>query len=121
MEKSKNSELQGAKNAAVERNSEGFSNKIKFPLWLYPETMEEVNCTFTDDNCSLHIQSQANLNYPEAPLNALSPILKKRSTFGMNADTDNRTATLQICILLSDRLNFFVNKFTHKGEILPCR
>ena len=51
MEKSKNSELQGAKNAAVERNSEGFSNKIKFPLWLYPETMEEVNCTFIDDNC----------------------------------------------------------------------
>ena len=51
MEKSKNSELQGAKNSTVERNSEGFSNKIKFPLWLYPETMEEVNGTFLDDNC----------------------------------------------------------------------
>ena len=52
MEKSKNSELKSPKNKAVERNSEGFLNKIKFPLWLYPETMEDVNCRFTEDNCS---------------------------------------------------------------------
>ena len=52
MEKSKNSELKSPKNKAVERNAEGFSNKIKFPLWLYPETMEEINCRFTEDNCS---------------------------------------------------------------------
>lgn len=52
MGKFKNSELQGVKNTAVERNSEGFSNKIKFPLWLYPDTMEEVNCHFTEDNCN---------------------------------------------------------------------
>ena len=52
MEKFKNSALQSPKNATVEQNTEGFSNKIKFHLWLYPETMEEVNCRFTEDNCS---------------------------------------------------------------------
>ncbi|MDE7398088.1 MAG: hypothetical protein K2N06_01030 [Oscillospiraceae bacterium] len=51
MEKSKNSELQSPKNPTVKGNSEGFSNKIKFPLWLYPKTMEEVNYRFTEDNC----------------------------------------------------------------------
>ena len=51
MVKRERSGLQTSKNAAVERNAEGFSNKIKFPLWLYPETMEEVNCRFTEDNC----------------------------------------------------------------------
>ena len=51
MEKSTNSELQAPKNTAVEGNGEGFSNKIKFPLWLYPKTMNEVNSRFADDNC----------------------------------------------------------------------
>lgn len=52
MEKSKNSELQTPKNTAVEGNSEGFSNKIKFHLWLYPKTMDDVNSCFAEDNCS---------------------------------------------------------------------
>ena len=52
MGNSKNSGLQPTKNKTVEGNSEGFSNKIKFPLWLYPQTMDEVNCRFADDNCS---------------------------------------------------------------------
>ena len=51
MEKSKNSELYTQKNTSVEGNPEGFSNKIKFPLWLYPKTMEEVNYRFESDNC----------------------------------------------------------------------
>jgi len=51
MADSKKSELQSPKNTTVEGNSEGFSNKIKFPLWLYPKTMEEVNCRFEGDNC----------------------------------------------------------------------
>lgn len=77
MEKSKNSELQTPKKAAVEPNAEGFSNKIKFPLWLYPETMEEVNCRFTEDNCNSrsefiekaimfyigYLKSEGNVNY----------------------------------------------------------
>ncbi len=52
MDKSKKSELQTPKNTTVEGNAEGFSNKIKFPLWLYPKTMEEVNYRFVEDNCS---------------------------------------------------------------------
>ena len=52
MTESRNSELQNPKNPAVKGNSEGFSNKIKFPLWLYPKTMEEVNIRFAEDNCS---------------------------------------------------------------------
>ena len=52
MDKPKNSGLQSSKNTAGERNSEGFSNKIKFPLWLYPKTMEEVNYRFAEDNCA---------------------------------------------------------------------
>lgn len=51
MDKSKNSELRTPKNTAVEGKAEGFSNKIKFPLWLYPKTMEEVNYRFESDNC----------------------------------------------------------------------
>lgn len=51
MDKSKNSELHTPKNTTVEGNVEGFSNKIKFPLWLYPKTMEEVNYRFAEDNC----------------------------------------------------------------------
>ena len=51
MGKSKKSELQSPKNTAVEGNAEGFSNKIKFPLWLYPKTMDEVNYRFESDNC----------------------------------------------------------------------
>lgn len=50
MGKSKNSELQSLKNKAVEGNSEGFSTKIMFPLWLYPKTMEEINHRFESDN-----------------------------------------------------------------------
>lgn len=52
MDKPKNSGLQSSKNTAVEGNAEGFSNKIKFPLWLYPKTMEEVNYRFAEDNCA---------------------------------------------------------------------
>lgn len=52
MAETKNSGLQTPKNTAVEGNAEGFSNKIKFPLWLYPKTMEEVNYRFVEDNCS---------------------------------------------------------------------
>ena len=52
MDKSKNSELHTPKNTTVEGNAEGFSNKIKFPLWIYPRTMVEVNYRFAEDNCS---------------------------------------------------------------------
>ncbi len=52
MAESNKSELQNPKKLTVKGNSEGFSNKIKFPLWLYPKTMEEVNYRFTEDNCS---------------------------------------------------------------------
>lgn len=52
MTESKNSELQNSKNPTVKGNSEGFSNKIKFPLWIYPKTMEEVNSRFAENNCS---------------------------------------------------------------------
>lgn len=52
MAESKNSGLRAPKNTTVEENAEGFSNKIKFPLWLYPKTMEEVNYRFAEDNCA---------------------------------------------------------------------
>ena len=52
MADSKNSELQNSKNPTVKGNSEGFSNKLKFPLWLYPKTMDEVKYRFAEDNCS---------------------------------------------------------------------
>ncbi len=51
MADSKKSELQSPKNTTVKGNDEGFSNKIKFHLWLYPKTMEEVNYRFEGDNC----------------------------------------------------------------------
>ena len=51
MDKSKKSVSDNTNNTTVEGNSEGFSNKIKFPLWLYPKTMEEVNYRFAEDNC----------------------------------------------------------------------
>lgn len=77
MDKSRNSGLCNPKNTAVEGNSEGFSNKIKFPLWLYPRTMEEVNLRFSDDNCASrsefiekainfyvgYLKAEGNINY----------------------------------------------------------
>lgn len=29
----------------------GFENKTKFPLWIYPQTMNEVKKHFKNDNC----------------------------------------------------------------------
>lgn len=52
MADSKKSELQSPKNTTVKGNDQGFSNKIKFHLWLYPKTMEEVNYRFAEDNCA---------------------------------------------------------------------
>lgn len=55
MEKSKNSELQDRKNSSTKEKSEelciSFANKIKFPLWLLPATMESVDELYTGDNC----------------------------------------------------------------------
>lgn len=55
MEKSKNSELQDIKNSSTKEKSEelciSFANKIKFPLWLLPATMESVDELYTGDNC----------------------------------------------------------------------
>lgn len=55
MEKSKKSELQDGKNSSTKEKSEesciSFANKIKFPLWLLPATMESVDELYTDDNC----------------------------------------------------------------------
>lgn len=51
MDKFKKSGSDNTKNTTAEGNVEGFSNKIKFPLWLYPKTMEEVNYRFESDNC----------------------------------------------------------------------
>lgn len=28
-----------------------FDNKIKFPLWIYPQTIEDVRTHYTHDNC----------------------------------------------------------------------
>ena len=28
-----------------------FDNKIKFPLWVYPQTMKDVEQHFRNDNC----------------------------------------------------------------------
>ncbi|MBP1564099.1 MAG: hypothetical protein J6C38_10360 [Oscillospiraceae bacterium] len=77
MGKQKNSELQTSKNAIVKGNSEGFQNKIKFPLWVYPATMKEVNLRFAEDNCASrsefiekainfyvgYLKSEDNVNY----------------------------------------------------------
>ena len=52
MGKSKNSELQSSKSTTVKENTEGFPNKIKFPLWVYPATMKEVNLRFAEVNCA---------------------------------------------------------------------
>lgn len=54
MEKSKNSGLQGDKNAITKPNSnqkQGVANKEKFALWAYPETLEEVGEVYEQDNC----------------------------------------------------------------------
>ena len=29
----------------------GFANKIKFPLWVYPQTMKDVERHYKSDNC----------------------------------------------------------------------
>lgn len=82
MTDSKNSELQTPKNTTVKGNAEGFSNKIKFPLWLYPKTMEEVNYRFAEDNCgsrSEFIEKAINfyIGYlkQEKNVNYLSPLI----------------------------------------------
>ena len=54
MEKSKISGLQNNKNAATKPNSstiQGSCNKQKFALWVYPDTLEEVDKAYEGDNC----------------------------------------------------------------------
>lgn len=55
MKKSKISELQDSKNSDTKgkdkESSISFANKIKFPLWLLPATMENVDRFYMDDNC----------------------------------------------------------------------
>lgn len=77
MGKQKNSELQTSKKAIAKGNSEGFPNKIKFPLWVYPATMKEVNLRFAEDNCASrsefiekainfyvgYLKAESNVNY----------------------------------------------------------
>ena len=82
MGKQKILESQTSKNAIVKGNSEGFPNKIKFPLWVYPATMEEVNLRFAEDNCasrSEFIEKAINfyIGYlkAEGNVNYLSPMI----------------------------------------------
>ena len=55
MEKSKISELQNRKNSDTKGKSKelciSFANKIKFPLWLFPATMESIDELYAKDNC----------------------------------------------------------------------
>ena len=54
MEKSKNTGLQSSANATTKPNSstiQGSCNKQKFALWTYPDTMEEVDKAYKEDNC----------------------------------------------------------------------
>lgn len=51
---SKKSESQSNTNAITKPNQgtkQGVSNKEKFPLWAYPETLEEVSEVYEQDNC----------------------------------------------------------------------
>ena len=51
---SKKSGSQSDKNAVTKPNSslkQGVSNKEKFALWAYPETLEEVGAVYEQDNC----------------------------------------------------------------------
>ncbi len=55
MEKSNNSELQNRKNSNTKGKSKelcvSFANKIKFPLWVFPVTMDDIDEWYTKDNC----------------------------------------------------------------------
>lgn len=51
---SKKSESQSNTNAITKPNQgtkQGVGNKEKFPLWAYPETLEEVGEVYEQDNC----------------------------------------------------------------------
>lgn len=85
MGKQKISESRTSKNAIVKGNSEGFPNKIKFPLWVYPATMNEVNLWFAEDNCASrsefiekainfyvgYLKSEGNVNYLSPMISSL--------------------------------------------------
>lgn len=63
--------------AKTEVLQHGFNNKIKFPLWVFPETMEEVSRLVDSDNCKSksefiekairfyagYLNSESNVNY----------------------------------------------------------
>ena len=54
MKKSNNSGLHNSKNTATKQNSGknlGVRNKEKFALWAYPDTLEEVEAIYEQDNC----------------------------------------------------------------------
>ena len=54
MEKSKISGLQNNTNAITKPNSntiQGGCNKQKFALWVYPDTLDEVDKAYEGDNC----------------------------------------------------------------------
>jgi hypothetical protein len=56
MEKSKNQGLYGKKNPAKSSGKGNkqelcFENKVKIPLWCYPETMSEVENLFKENGC----------------------------------------------------------------------
>ena len=54
MGKSKNSGLQNNTNATTKPNSstiQGGCNKQKFALWVYPDTLAEVDKAYEGDNC----------------------------------------------------------------------
>ena len=86
MEKSNNSGLQNGESTAVKPNSGelcgSFANKVKFPLWVFPETMDNVENFYAGDNCrskSEFIEKAINfyVGYlkAEGNVNYLSPII----------------------------------------------
>ena len=86
MGKSNNSGLQNGESTAVKPNSEevcgAFANKVKFPLWVFPETMDNVENFYAGDNCrskSEFIEKAINfyVGYlkAEGNVNYLSPII----------------------------------------------
>ena len=73
MEKSNNSGLQNGESTAVKPNPDelcgSFANKVKFPLWVLPETMDSVENYYAGDNFYVgYLKTEGNVNY-------LSPII----------------------------------------------
>ena len=111
MEKSKKSELQERKSSGTKGKTEelciSFANKIKFPLWLLPATMESVDELYIGDNCKSKsefiekainfyigfLKSEDNVNYlspritssVDAVVHGAEQTVKDTSTEGRNS------------------------------------